>query len=277
MSTAWTSPPGADNTRADDTNNKPAEAKKPFLQRLPNAVFTTGYGALLVGAIVLGVVVTSYETDAVAPRAAVERPLRPILYAQTSQDNVNASLRTYLIDKAETARTHTGVALRGELTPSAVADTTEVSGHLSRLMEQNCLDSITLTTPDNMQINFWGFCYHTLPPETIQGYLDTALTGNARQLAFHFHPGRIREHHMWMTWMSEDEQAAKDAVESWQNLKILAGIDLLVLGSYGPDNVYWEDRTKFKKEKKTWPAGENFKQKYGVGTPALPAPEPKPE
>ncbi|WP_288831362.1 hypothetical protein [uncultured Corynebacterium sp.] len=244
-------------------------ARPSFIQRIPQPLFTTGYGALLVGVVVSGVLLASHESDASAPPAAVERPLRPWLPPQTSQDNVDASVRPYLISDVETARSPTGVTLTGSMTPTAESDTTEFSGHVSRLLQQNCVDNMTVRTQDNLRVNFWGFCYSTLPPATIDSYLAHAMEDGAQEVSFSFTPGRPFERSVGLTWAEDTEDDASRVVDTWEDLPRGQDVDLLYLAAYGPETAYTAERTSKGYRERTAPAGQKFKEKYGVPTPAL--------
>lgn len=266
MTTAITPTEPAEHDPGEDTGTP---RKRPLVQRLPQAAFTTLYGTLLVGVVVGAVLVISHETDAQEPPATVERPLRPFLPPRTSQDNVGESIRPYLITDAETARTSTGVTLTGTMTDQAEADTTEFSGHVSRLLQQNCIDNMTLRTQDNMRINFWGFCYNAPPPETLQSFVDTSIDEGAQNVSFYFHPGRIFERSVWITWTEDSEEEAADVVKQWDELKLEPGLDRVYTIVYGPETVHTGSRTKVGYEVKEAPTGQAFKDKYGVPTPAL--------
>ncbi|SDR84678.1 hypothetical protein [Corynebacterium timonense] len=265
MSTAHTPSP--------DANAGPdAATQRPLLARVPGPLFTAGYGALLVGVVVMGVLLVSYESEAEQPPAVVERPQRPILPAPASQDDVDASVRTYLIADPATARTPTGVTLTGTMTEHAQDDTADFAGHVSRLLQQNCVDNMTVRTQDNMRINFWGFCYSSLPEQTIRSYVDDGLRNGAQDLSFYFHPGRKYEHSVWFTW-SETSQEEADAIASrWRQSRRLEGVDRLTLIGYGPETVQVFERTRNGVWEHSAPTGEPFKELYDLPTPALGAP-----
>ena len=220
-------------------------------RRLPTAVFIVGFGALLLVCIVLAAGLFNYESGAQERRdssSAAEvagsdgelspsrepKPVPP----ETSLDNVNASIRTYLIADAQTARTYTGVALSGELTEQAMADTTEVSGHISRLMEQNCVDSIGLSTPHNLRVNFTGFCFSTIPPETLQRMLDFAVEEGADAIDFGHHPKRFHQTNVSMTWFVDSEQRAEQIKKTWNELRRPRAIEQIDLYVYTPENAH---------------------------------------
>ncbi|WJY68468.1 hypothetical protein [Corynebacterium auris] len=251
------------------TPSPDAQQKRPLVRRVPGPLFTAGYGALLVGVVVMGVLLVSYESGAEEPPAVVERPQRPRIPAQTSQDNVDASVRAAYIAEPSTARTPTGVTLTGTVTEQAEADTVEFAGHLSRLLQQNCVDNMTLRTQDNMRINFWGFCYSSLPEQTIQGYIDDALRNGAEHVSFYFHPGRLHEHSVWFTWMEDTQEDLDSLTSTWRQSRRLEGVDRLTFIAYGPETMQVFERTRKGVWEHTAPTGERFKQEHEVPTPAL--------
>lgn len=164
-------------------------------KRIPTPIFVIGYGAIVLTLIVAMAMLVSYRADAEAdasaatgtasttttteqdPRQAWNPPLR-------DEANVLASIRPYLITDVESAVGETGVIMRGKATETAMASTAEFTGHLSRLLEQNCLDTLVLTTPNNMRMSFLGFCFSTLPPASIEKYTTFAADEDADSLAF---------------------------------------------------------------------------------------------
>ncbi|WP_291314213.1 hypothetical protein [Corynebacterium sp. UBA2622] len=283
MSTVPPSSPDADppsqDHHAEPETVAPAEAgstarkKPPLIRRVPGAVFTTAYGALLVGVVVMGVLLASHESDAEQPAARVDRPARPVLPAETSESNVESSLRPNLIAGAETARTATGVTVTGTMSQAAEDNTAEFSGHVARLLEQNCIDNMTVRTQDNMRINFWGFCYSSLPPTTVQTYVDKALEEGAQHVSFYFHPGRMYEHSAAITWTEDSEDGAKHVMEGWEDTPLKEGLNRLTMVAYGPETVHVAYRYENDYVVDDAPTGEKFKEEYGVPTPALPRPE----
>ncbi|MEX3504493.1 hypothetical protein [Corynebacterium sp. LK2510] len=275
MSTAIPSSPDADAIAAAQLGHQDVN-RTPLLRRIPDAVFTTAYGALLVGIVVAGVIGVSYESDAATPPPAVERPLRPLFIPETNQANVDASVRAYLIADAESAHTPSGVTLTGTLTPLAEADTTEVSGHIARLLEQNCVDNMTVRTQDNMPISFWGFCYRSMPPEAIKSYVDIALSSGAQNASFQFHPGREFDTQVWMTWVSDSEAQAQKITDSFDEMEFDGGVGRLMLVSYGPESATAVEKTLDKTTVKSGPTGEAFKRENQVPSPALEPPTARP-
>lgn len=257
-------------------------AKRPLIQRLPAPAFVVGYGALIVAIVVFVAMLSSYssgassgrgasttltevtETTRTAPEPEPEKQL-PYNPAPADQKSVRESVRGYLIADLETGATHTGTSARGTLTELAEQSPTELSGHLSRLLEQNCLDKLELTTQKHMRILFQGFCFSTLPPTTIASAIDTANQLGADALALNsYHPSLGTE--MSLRWVQVPSQDKLDVLrEDWDDVDFPDGIRRLQFNAYGPDEAYWlyhEDG------KEPWfissETGEAFAEKYGT-------------
>lgn len=229
--------------------------------RVPTAVFIVGFGAFLIACIVLAVGVINYEssaTDRMAEARASEtstsapavttvtgsdgepsvslppKPAPP----ETSEENVRASIRTHYIGEAETARTYTGVAVTGKITEQALNDLPEFAGHVSRLLEQNCVDSIGLTTPDNERVTFNGFCYTTMPGETIQRMIAAALDKEADSIDFANNPSYGNTNYVSMTWYVDSEAEAERIQESWNDVRRPRAVERIRFYTYSPDQVH---------------------------------------
>ena len=113
------------------------------LKRLPKAVFITVYGAVLIALVVMIAALTSYQTNARTTQTTPAPPVTAWNPAPADAPNVAASVRPNVIADAQVGATKTGVMLRGDLTPTAMVSA-ETAGHISRLLEQNCLDTLTL-------------------------------------------------------------------------------------------------------------------------------------
>lgn len=238
-------------------------------RRLPTPAFIVGFGALLIICVVLTVGVFSYQSGAEERAASatattsrtgtssssttttpvttvtgpgendtvtVTREPKPEPVG-TDEGQVRASIREHLIADAATARTYTGVAVTGAITEEALLSMPELTGHLSRLLEQNCVDSLGLRTPDNTRVSFVGFCYTTLPPETIQRMLAFALDGKADAIDFANNPQRARKTHVTMTWFADSAEKAERIQKSWNPLRKPRAIEQITLFTYTDEEV----------------------------------------
>ena len=217
-------------------------------KRIPTPIFVIGYGAIVLTLIVAMVVLVSYRADAEAdvgaaagsaatgtasttttteqdPRQAWNPPLR-------DEANVLASIRPHLITDVESTVGETGVIVRGKATETAMASTAEFTGHLSRLLEQNCLDTLVLTTPNNMRISFLGFCFSTLPPASIEKYTTIAADEDADSLAFvNYNSAAGVE--VALGWLDVASASKLDELEqTWKRLPLEPGLDRLRTSAY---------------------------------------------
>lgn len=214
----------------------PPESAQP--RRLPTAAFIVGFGALFIICVILAAGLFNYESGATttSTSSSTSRAPRPAP-PSTSLEQVNSSVRTHLIANAESTRTYTGIALTGELTKAAVLDTTEVSGHISRLLEQNCLDSVGLSTPENTRVTFTGFCFSTLPPSTLQPLLDLALANNADAIDFSQHPMLGQQNTVAMTWFVTRDSQVAELQKTWEQLRRPDPIEKIDLYAYTSDEA----------------------------------------
>lgn len=189
------------------TGSSPADTERPTLiQRLPTPAFVVGYGAVVVALVVMAVMLANYAGQATT-RLAPTEPEKLVAWnpAPADEDNVRASIRSHLITDVETATGRSGVMMRATTTEAAENNLEEFTGHVSRLLEQNCLDTLVLTTPDNLRVSFFGFCFNTLPPESIEAPLTFALKGDADSVTFmdyHSHAG-IQVETVWADPVTE--------------------------------------------------------------------------
>lgn len=189
------------------TASSPADAeRRTLIQRLPTPAFVVGYGAIVVALVVMAVMLANYAAQATTTLTP-KQPEKLVAWnpAPADEDNVRASIRSHLITDVETATGRSGVIMRAATTPAAEQNLEEFTGHVSRLLEQNCLDTLVLTTPDNLRVSFFGFCFNTLPPESIKAPLEFALKGNADSVTFvdyHSHAG-IQVETVWADPVTE--------------------------------------------------------------------------
>lgn len=255
-------------TSATGTSADPADSPH---RRIPQAAFIVGFGALLLVCIVLTVGLFNYESGAqerIESSAAtatgtsststtppvtrvtgsdgsvtISREPKPAP-PETSLDNVNASIRSYLIADAKTARTYTGIAVTGTLTDFAMTDLPELTGHISRLLQQNCVDSMALEAPGNQRVTFTGFCFTTLPPETIQRMLSFALEHKADSIDLSNYPGHGNQNKVAMTWFVETQDEAEKIHESWHSLRRPRAIEQISLFTYTPEEAHRVQKTR---------------------------------
>ena len=242
------------------------DTRRRLIARIPTPVFVIGYGALVLAVVVALAMLASYHADASegagnkasspattaddkSPAAPTtppgqQDPKQPWNPPPRDEDNVRASVRDYLITDVETGVRDTGVMLRGTTTAQAEADTADFSGHLSRLLLQNCLDTVVLTTPDNMRISFLGFCFSTLEPETIEPYIATALEEDVDSVAFVNYNSRAGVE-VALNWLDVASTSQLDDLETtWRHVPLRPGLERVRFTAYTEDTVMAGHRTR---------------------------------
>ena len=237
---------------------------QPLVRRVPAPLFVAVYGALVI-LVIFGVAMAASRTTASTPAAAeLPQPERPFNPAPADTTNIAESIRPHLITDVEVGETNTGAMLRGNLTEEAVAEPEELAGHLSRLLEQNCLDTVTLTSPRGMRVNFWGFCFATIPPETIQPLLAFADKEGADSLAFYDYAGRGHLHYVALNWMDAGDNTEK-LERAWDRVERPDDLDRITFNAYaGDDVVVMDNDKKTGKQTKHWETGEAFARRWGL-------------
>ena len=255
-------------TRVDAPVERTADANTRLVRALPAPVFTVVYGAIVISLVTGGIFLVDKVSSAEESAPSVGKPVRPANPVVTSEANVGASVRPYLIADAKAARTSSGVTLTGTMTPTAEESLSEFSGHVSRLLEQNCIDNMTVTSQDNLRVNLWGYCYSSPGPESLETYLSQALDSDADSVTFAFYGGREIEHVADIKWFAESTSDADRAVSEWEDAEVVGNTDKLTLTAYDPQRVRVHDifadrldRDDFSDEDVT---GEAFREKWEI-------------
>ena len=243
------------------------QREQTFVQRMPAPVFIVGYGALVIALVVMVFILAGRGGNSTLTESATPEPYQAWNPPPRDSHKVLASVRPELLTNVETGVTRTGLMMRATLTEQAVSNTQEFSGHISRLLNQNCIDSVTLTTPDNMRITFWGFCFKTLPEATINSLTSFGLTQGADQVTFENH-NRAKGVDAMVDWLTvSDSERADQIVELWEDVedsRLAADFHKLTLIAYTKDQVMVQDMEDGKDPVfRTWPTGEALKQKWG--------------
>lgn len=239
--------------------------RRTWLQRIPTPAFVAGYGALVVAAAVLGGALVSYSGSTEAQTLKLEQPRRPFNSAPADASNVAASVRPHLIENAEVGATETGVKLRGGIAEGAEQMPAEFAGHVSRLLDQNCLDTVSLSQTDGMRLNFWGFCFSTIPPTTIEEVMELGEDTGADSVALLNFAQRSNRHEAQVNWMDAGDTKKLDAlVKTWRGVDLPDSVDHLTLTAYGDEEVVVMDKDRRGGNTiKRGPAGEAFQQQWG--------------
>lgn len=240
---------------------------RPFVQRVPQSLFIAVYGTLIILTVVGAVFAVRYTADAESSAEETTQTARSFTPAPADPENVAASVRPYLIENLKVGTTKTGVMARGDIAEQAVADPTEFAGHVSRLLEQNCLDTLTLTTPEGMRLNFWGFCFTTIPEQTIYDFFRFAETEDADAVSFAKFFAQQGVQYAKLTWMDADSTGKDPRAlkRTWNRLQRPEEIERMTFyGYYDDEVVVMTNDANNGKNTESSPAGEAFEEKWGL-------------
>lgn len=249
---------------------EPEPSPQPWLKRIPAPLFTVVYAALVILVVFGAAMAAGYTADtagsagadAVAESERLPQPERPFNPPPANPDNVAASIRSHLITNVRVGKTDSGAMMRGDIVGGALDDTTEIAGHLSRLLEQNCLDTVTLTSKSGMRFNFWGFCFSTLPPATIAQLMDFGVDEGADSVSFAVYPVQDNFHTITLNWMDVgDTDDIDELIEQWQEVERPDEIDRITFNGYTDEEVVVMDNDKKTGEAiKRWPRFTNAEE-----------------
>lgn len=238
------------------------------LKRLPKAVFITVYGAVLIALVVMIAALTSYQTNARTTQTTPAPPVSAWNPAPADAPNVAASVRPNVIANAQVGATKTGVMLRGDLTPTAMVSA-ETAGHISRLLEQNCLDTLTLETPDNMRFELLGFCFTTLPPQTIADLLhfgdehganSVTVTNNLERQG----GGQLAQ----LYWLDATHEQVEALQPAWEEFGLRPYLDRATFEAFTEDELtIMEANPSRPHTYKHEPTGAALREKWGMPEP----------
>ncbi|MCO6395385.1 MULTISPECIES: hypothetical protein [Corynebacterium] len=217
------------------TTNDDSAQSVALLRRVPTALFVAVYGALVVVLASLAVALYAYQHNAPQEtrlqRELVFQPEAP----QADIASIEASIRPYLIADAEVREAHRGAALRGDITDTAVQDVDSFAGHLSRLLQQNCIPGVELRTGSNLNVSLWDYCHEAPAPESIAQQMRLALSYDADFVGFLRYPSKQTTK---VTWMNVDDDASRDSlVAMWKERGLPDGVDEVVYQAYGAGEV----------------------------------------
>lgn len=206
-----------------------------MLRRVPTAVFVVIYGALVVVLASLAIALYAYHHNA-PQETRLQRELVFLPEApQADVASIEASIRPYLIANAQVREAHRGAAVRGDITDTAMQDVDSFSGHLSRLLQQNCIPGVELRTGSNLNVSLWDYCHDAPEPASIAQVMRLALGYDADFVGFLRYPSKQTTK---MTWMNVDDDASRDnLVAMWEDLGLPDGFDEVVYQAYGAGEV----------------------------------------
>ncbi|AOX05300.1 hypothetical protein BJP05_03285 [Corynebacterium sp. NML98-0116] len=206
-----------------------------LLRRVPTALFVAVYGALVVVLASLAVALYAYQHNAPQEtrlqRELVFQPEAP----QADVASIEASIRPYLIADAEVREAHRGAALRGDITDTAVQDVDSFAGHLSRLLQQNCIPGVELRTGSNLNVSLWDYCHDAPAPESIAQQMRLAVGYDADFVGFLHYPFGQK---VKVTWMNVADKADRDSlITMWEEVGLPDGFVEVIYQAYGAGEV----------------------------------------
>lgn len=250
MSTKYTPPAPADQPPAAPAEpvakalpvDRTSAVNAALVRKVPAAAFTVALGTAVIGVVAGAVVAANHVVSAEPAPADVGKPLRPAGPPPADAQNVDASVRGYLIADAASTPTSTGVTLTGTMTEVAESDPTEFSGHVSRLLEQNCVDNMSVVTQDNLRISAWGYCFNSPGAEEIYTYVTEALGSGADELNFRFYPGNPLANEVQVIWSKDSPAAADAVVDTWDEFEPVGRTDKVIVTAYDPERARFEEK-----------------------------------
>lgn len=229
------------------------------LKRVPKAAFIAGYGALLIALVVMIAALSSYHRSAEAHAPAA--PVKAWNPAPADAGNVAASIRPGVIADARVATTESGVAVQGMLSDAAFTDP-DAAGHISRLLEQNCLDALTLRTADNMRFEMLGFCFSTVPPQTIDELIHFGADHGANSVTVTNNLEKAGGRLATLTWLNADAAQLRPA---WEEFGLRPYLDRASFEAFGPEELtIMEARPSRPHTFKHEPTGAALREKWGM-------------
>lgn len=216
-----------------------AEANAPRKPRVPLPAFIVAYAALV--AICIALVVNLYNYDNLPPKSVTVTTTTTVTDPPPpprDEANVTASINPQFVANAQTAVNNTGVIVTGELTDQAMADLPGSLGHLNRLLEQNCVDSLSVTTPDNARISFTGFCFRGLDPRSIERMVALTLDTGADSVQFTNYPDRGFSTHAGVRWFTSSDREVDALRDDWNSFRRPADIVSVDFFAFTQEKLY---------------------------------------
>ncbi|WP_257160085.1 hypothetical protein [Corynebacterium cystitidis] len=230
---------------------------------LPAPVFVLGYGVLLISAVVLIVLLVNHEASSEATPQPKEKKNSAGPTFETDPQATLGLVHPWLIDEASAAPAQNGLRLEGVLTEAADANPTALAIHIDQLLMSTCLTNLALETQDNMQLDFWGFCYSSMPPEQLEKLITDARVTGADSLAILDFPGSNHDKEVFYTWFADTDREQAEIEKKWTVITGDKDIELISLSLYGPDSIQVVDFEEGgKPTRKKSPANEAFDQRW---------------
>lgn len=235
----------------------------PQRRRIPTAAFVLGYGVLVILAIILIIALVNHEASSKTTPTPKEEEAAPAPEFPTDAQATLGIVNTVLIDDAAAASTDQGLLVEGVLTETAAANPQALAFHIDQLLTSTCLTNLALETPDNMQLDFWGFCFSSLPPEQIAEMITDAIETDADSLRILDYPGSNHDKHVFYSWFADTPDEEASIENKWTAITGHKDIELVSLNLYGPESVQvitFENGGKPQREES--PANEAFDRRW---------------
>lgn len=199
------------------------------------------YPAVVLALVVSGVLLTSYGVDDLAnqqtstdtPRTVAAPPPPPA----SAQEVDAARFDPTMVEITGTGIGDNGVRLEGGLTDVAIANPNTFSEHVSGVLTQACVNNLHLTTQDNLLVDFWGFCFNSLPPQVISRALTYSVNNDVTSLSFQAFPTQENHRRISYVWEVSDPDEYDRIVESWQDVDLPPGVTDTLFAIYGSGEI----------------------------------------
>lgn len=205
------------------------------------------YPATILALIVAAVMLVSYgandlsgqQTATLTPRTSPPPPPPPA----SAQEVDAARFDPALVKITSTGIGTDGVRLEGDLTDTALANPVTAGQHLSTILNQACVTNLHLVTADNMLVDFWGFCFASVPPEIITQAVTYGAEQNVFSLSFHRFPGQDDYRRVSFVWQTDDQDEFDRIVDSWEEFDLPPSLGAWNFTVYGTGEI--ADRMKY--------------------------------
>lgn len=220
------------------TDPTPDTARAPLLQRLPTAVFIVCYGVLAIALIITLILLVAHANQRTTSSPQLRTVTFPAEQNTVDTAQLQGSVRPYLIAEAEVGQNYDGAMLRGSITEYATQAPADFSGHVMRLLEQNCVPAVVLESSENLHLNFWGFCHNAPADTTIAEVMDFAAKHQASFVSFYNYPSLGNEQRAIVSWPQEQDEAdVEKLIEQWEEFSRPSGVDRITFEAFSPTHA----------------------------------------
>lgn len=207
-------------------------------RRLPTAVFALGYTVLLIAAIALIALLVRHEATAEGPTPSETSPTPAAGSLPVDRELAVATASPEVIENITSAEQQLGVTLTGTLTQQAVDNPELIGQQIYQLLSTNCVSNLALETPENMQLDVWGFCHASLPADTLTELVARGIEQGTDSVSILNMGGADPKRQVFYTWFAQDPVAENRVLAGWdESYQSHPEIDLVSLSLYGPEEV----------------------------------------